>query len=72
MDEFKDINGDGDGVVNDGNEVIGQDENWRRGFEHATNVRLEPSNDNEIDGIDFGTDCGSSNAKGSQWNIDHV
>ena len=70
MDEFEDIDGDGD--VNDGNEVIGQDENWSRGFEHATNVGLGPSNENEIDGIDFGTDWGTSNARGSQWNIDHV
>ena len=56
MDEFEDI--DGDGVVNDGNEVIGQDENWSRGFEHATNVGVGPSNENEIDGIDFGIDFG--------------
>ena len=68
MDEFEDIDGD----VNDGNDVIGQDENCSRDFEHATNVGLGRSNENELDGIDFGTDWGTSNARGSQWNIEHV
>ncbi|GFS44897.1 hypothetical protein Acr_00g0092730 [Actinidia rufa] len=55
LDESDDIEKD----ENDNNEVVGR----------VTNVG--PSNENEIDELDFGTDWGSSSSRGNQWNIEH-
>ncbi|XP_057502292.1 uncharacterized protein LOC130786087 [Actinidia eriantha] len=65
LDELDDIDDD----KNDGNEVVGQEGNWSGGLGRVTNVG--PSNENEIDDLDFGTDLGSSSGRGNQWNIEH-
>ena len=65
LDELDDIDED----ENDGNEVVGQEGNWSGGLGRVTNVG--PSNENEIDDLDFGTYWGSSSGRGNQWNIEH-